>query len=276
MYLALLLVPWGIRDQVLRVGRPLPRAHEPPSGGPRQTADPAELTMLIPFADVEPFLRAPGHPSVPVRACAASGSPHFTAFHPGQAVPRIFPVTNGQPVLIDFEQSVASPGWFTGAETYTFSMKRRRQWPRQLKGVLIGTAAISARNLKCFRDNLPNGPSPLVLMIGAATRGLGTEALYDDPSVRQIAFDIYPSPLTHFAADAHKIPLADACVDAVCVQAVLEHVRFRRRRPTISPTTIAMHAQTAPVMKAVLSMRRRSGSCGWEAAMSTEGPRSKV
>jgi len=100
--------------------------------------------MLIPFADVEPFLRAPGHPSVPVRACAASGSPHFTAFHPGQAVPRIFPVTNGQPVMIDFEQSVASPGWFTGAETYTFSMKRRRQWPRQLKGVLIGTAEAAA------------------------------------------------------------------------------------------------------------------------------------
>lgn len=180
--------------------------------------------MLIPFADVEPLLRAPGQPSVPVRACTAGGHPHFVAFQPGQVVPRIFPVASGQPVLIDFDHSVASPDWFTGPETFTFPMKRRRQWPRRLKGVLIGTAAISTRNLKCFRDNLPNGPSPLVLMIGAATRGLGTDALYGDPAVRQIAFDIYPSPLTHFVADAHRIPLADACVDAVCVQAVLEHV----------------------------------------------------
>jgi len=101
---------------------------------------------------------------------------------------------------------------------------RRRQWPRRLKGLLLGTAGISARNVGRFRDSLPNPPSPLVLMIGAATRGVGTDMLYDDPAIRQVAFDIYPSVLTHFVADAHQIPLADACVDAVCVQAVLEHV----------------------------------------------------
>lgn len=179
--------------------------------------------MLIPFTDVEPLLRAPGQPGVPLRSCVSNGRPHFATAHPGQVVPRIFPVAGGQPVLIDFDQSVASPDWFTGLENHTFPMNRR-QWPRQLKGTLFGTAGISARNLKCFRDHLPNGPSPLVLMIGAATRGLGTELLYGDPTVRQIAFDIYPSPLTHFVADAHQIPLADGCVDAVCVQAVLEHV----------------------------------------------------
>jgi SAM-dependent methyltransferase len=54
--------------------------------------------------------------------------------------------------------------------------------------------------------------------------GAGCEALYEDPDIRQIAFDIYPSNLTQFVADAHQIPLADASVDAVIVQAVLEHV----------------------------------------------------
>jgi SAM-dependent methyltransferase len=159
-----------------------------------------------------------------VRSCVANGRPHFVAVHPGEAVPRIFPVAAGQPVLIDFDRSIASPDWFTDVETPTYPMTRRRQWPRQLKGLLIGTAGISATNLRHFRDNLPNGPSPLVLMIGAATRGMGTDTLYSDPAVRQVAFDIYPSALTHFVADAHQIPLADACVDAVCVQAVLEHV----------------------------------------------------
>ena len=61
-------------------------------------------------------------------------------------------------------------------------------------------------------------------MVGAATVGMGMNVLYDAPDVRQIAFDIYPSPLTHFVADAHQIPLADHGVDAVCIQAVLEHV----------------------------------------------------
>jgi SAM-dependent methyltransferase len=180
--------------------------------------------MLIPFADVEPLLRAPGQPSVPVRASATNGRPHFAAAPPGQAVPRIFPVAAGQPVLIDFDQSVASPDWFTGIDVPASPVTRRKQWPRRLKGLLLGTAGISTRNVRRFRDSLPNGPSPLVLMIGAATRGMGTDALYEDPAIRQVAFDIYPSTLTHFVADAHQIPLADACVDAVCVQAVLEHV----------------------------------------------------
>ena len=39
-----------------------------------------------------------------------------------------------------------------------------------------------------------------------------------------IGFDIYGSPITQFIADAHQIPLRNESVDAVVVQAVLEHV----------------------------------------------------
>jgi SAM-dependent methyltransferase len=179
--------------------------------------------MLIPFTDVEPLLRAPGHTTVPVTACVTNGQPHFVAAQPGHVVPQLFATAAGQPVLIDYAHSIASPDWYTGVHAPS-PVPRRRPWPRRLKGMLMGTAGISTRNVERFRSCLPNGPSPLVLMIGAATRGMGTDALYDDPSVRQIAFDIYPSALTHFVADANQIPLADACVDAVCVQAVLEHV----------------------------------------------------
>jgi SAM-dependent methyltransferase len=87
-----------------------------------------------------------------------------------------------------------------------------------------GTARVSARNIDRFRRSLSNQPAPLLLMVGGATVGVGTDPLYEDPSVRQIGFDVYPSALTQFVADAHDIPLADACVDGVCVQAVLEHV----------------------------------------------------
>jgi SAM-dependent methyltransferase len=54
--------------------------------------------------------------------------------------------------------------------------------------------------------------------------GNGLEQLYADRHARLIAFDIYASPLTQFIADAHRIPLATGSVDAVIVQAVLEHV----------------------------------------------------
>jgi SAM-dependent methyltransferase len=68
------------------------------------------------------------------------------------------------------------------------------------------------------------GTRPVVLVVGGGTLGSGAEALYDDPRVGVVAFDIYGSPLVQFVADAHAIPLADASVDGVWVQAVLEHV----------------------------------------------------
>jgi SAM-dependent methyltransferase len=64
----------------------------------------------------------------------------------------------------------------------------------------------------------------MVLVVGGGTVGNGVEALYDDLRIRLVAFDIYRSPVTQFVADAHRIPLANESVDAVVVQAVLEHV----------------------------------------------------
>lgn len=50
------------------------------------------------------------------------------------------------------------------------------------------------------------------------------QKLYDDNDIRVLAFDIYISPHILFVADAHQIPLADASIDCVIIQAVLEHV----------------------------------------------------
>ncbi len=61
-------------------------------------------------------------------------------------------------------------------------------------------------------------------MIGGGTIGDGLDALYAAPELDIVAFDIFPTPCTQFVADAHRIPLRDGAVDAVVVQAVLEHV----------------------------------------------------
>lgn len=72
-------------------------------------------------------------------------------------------------------------------------------------------------------------PDPLVLVVGGGTVGNGVEAIYSGNLARVVAFDIYTSPFVQFVADAHHIPLASASVDAVIVQAVLEHVLDPRR-----------------------------------------------
>jgi SAM-dependent methyltransferase len=87
---------------------------------------------------------------------------------------------------------------------------------------MTGSRRTSRDNIRQFKALLP--PRALVLMVGAGTQGVGCEGLYEDRDIRQIAFDIYPSNLTQFVADAHQIPLANATMDGVVVQAVLEHV----------------------------------------------------
>jgi SAM-dependent methyltransferase len=66
---------------------------------------------------------------------------------------------------------------------------------------------------------------PIVLNVGGGTIGSGTEALHGGAAdVRVLCFDIYATSETDFIADAHDIPLPDASVDGVWIQAVLEHV----------------------------------------------------
>jgi ubiquinone/menaquinone biosynthesis C-methylase UbiE len=61
-------------------------------------------------------------------------------------------------------------------------------------------------------------------VIGGGTIGNGMESLYDDPRLDLLAFDIYASENVQFLADGHQVPLKDGSVDAVWIQAVLEHV----------------------------------------------------
>jgi SAM-dependent methyltransferase len=85
------------------------------------------------------------------------------------------------------------------------------------------TNRTATENVQRLLSLLP-GRAPLILVIGGGTMGNGLERLYADRRLRLVAFDIYPSRLTQFIADAHWIPLAPASVDGVIIQAVLEHV----------------------------------------------------
>jgi SAM-dependent methyltransferase len=142
-----------------------------------------------------------------------------------------FPTCAGLPALVDFEHSVLSAEALVrsaGAEQIS-----RERPASALKQRLV--ALIEPRNRTAERSTqrllgmLREGASrrqrrPLVLVVGGGRVGSGIEALYQAPDIDVLGFDIYAGPSVQFIADAHRIPLADGAVDAVVVQAVLEHV----------------------------------------------------
>jgi SAM-dependent methyltransferase len=143
--------------------------------------------------------------------------------------PGSFPMVGRWPVLVDFGRSIVdedelrsaqSSGSVPNPGTHQWSIDRLPVWLRSLWNP-SNTAA--ARNVELLLSLLP-GPSPLVLVIGGGTLGSGVEAVYVDRRARVVGFDIYSSSLTQFIADAHSVPLADGSIDAVLIQAVLEHV----------------------------------------------------
>jgi SAM-dependent methyltransferase len=166
-----------------------------------------------------PRCRSPLEVAGATRRCSAAGC--------ALAAPGSFPGAGAWPVLVDFERSiltrddaVATPG----AALAPGAARRRAAalLPRRLRAVWKPRNAVAARNVDALLARL-DGPSALVLVVGGAELGNGAEALYAGPHT-VIGFDVYGSPLTQFIADAHQIPLPDASVDAVVVQAVLEHV----------------------------------------------------
>lgn len=139
---------------------------------------------------------------------------------------RHFRVIGSHPVLVDFENSILAEDevFATGAASL---VTRRNAGPLKsfLLKLVFPTSAVTVKNIDRFIALAKEvDPNPTVLIVGGGTIGSGNDALYGDPAVRLIAFDVYCSPLTQFVADGHRIPFRNQCVDAVLVQAVLEHV----------------------------------------------------
>jgi SAM-dependent methyltransferase len=178
---------------------------------------------LVSFASIESLLTCPR-----CRAALVASEGGFRCSEPDCALNRraAFPLVAGRPILVDFERSILQQQEFVDRDVelppqvaHRWSLDRAPRW---LRSWLKPSNDVAARNIQALLSRL-NEPVT-VLVVGGGTIGNGTERLYSDQRVRVIAFDIYHSPLTQFVADTHAIPLADGSVDAVVVQAVLEHV----------------------------------------------------
>lgn len=143
---------------------------------------------------------------------------------------RRYAVTGGQPVLTPPE-GFEDDGWMFPAIRPTDdrpvprpsrAMSAGRRFQRLLRG-MSGRQGAGNRFLDEVRLRTV-GRRPRVLIVGGASVGVGCEALVHAPDVDVVSFDVYRTEHTTFVADGHRVPLSDACMDGVWVQAVLEHV----------------------------------------------------
>lgn len=142
------------------------------------------------------------------------------------ALGKPFPTVHDQPVLIDFAESIISLDGVRAASSTAPSRRAqlgRSRLHRVYKHLTPGNPVAAANAEQLVTAMHGERSDPLLLVVGGGTRGAGTDRIWAD-DIRRLSFDIYASPNTHLVADAHRIPLADGSVDAVWIQAVLEHV----------------------------------------------------
>jgi SAM-dependent methyltransferase len=139
---------------------------------------------------------------------------------------RAFPTVIGQPVLIDFEESVFEPSAFQdGRGSVLPRDDSGRGFRTRFRAFIAGSNPVAERNAVAFVKHAKSlADRPAVLIIGGGAIGVGTDQLYNDTSLRVVGTDVYASPHTTAVADAHRLPFRDGVFAAVWIQAVLEHV----------------------------------------------------
>jgi len=139
---------------------------------------------------------------------------------------RAYATVEGQPFLVDEAQSIVS--WADSDALSRAAPDTRLQLrgglARKIYKALTPRNRVAAENSAAFLALVNEQSAPVVLVVGAGTRGDGADPLWATSQATVIGFDIYASHNTDFVADAHAIPLADASVSGVWIQAVLEHV----------------------------------------------------
>jgi SAM-dependent methyltransferase len=168
---------------------------------------------LVPeLADVVELLRCP--------ACACDLAGAGSTFACRRCGKR-YPVVAGRPVLIDEDKSI-----FNHAEYHPPVIQAAttglRAWVRRLPSPSVNLSAV--RSFATMARLLAQRTNPLVLVVGGGVQGKGMSEIAKVPGIRLINIDPSPGSNAVIYGDAHDLPFADGSVDAVIVQAVLEHV----------------------------------------------------
>ncbi|WP_154124908.1 class I SAM-dependent methyltransferase [Grimontia hollisae] len=135
-----------------------------------------------------------------------------------------YQVLDGYPILLCSERCKGL-GWQVSPQISAVERSHYKGVLKVVKRMVSPPSHSTKDNVALLLTRLfEKKTNPRVLIVGGATIGEGMAPFYEDKNIELISFDVYPSPNVQFVADAHCIPLPDSSVDAVIVQAVLEHV----------------------------------------------------
>ncbi len=132
------------------------------------------------------------------------------------------PTVGGVPALFDPSRSLFR------AEGIDPDKPSRSSTLRRLAHRFLPTLernAAADRNHARFAELIhEESPEPLVLNIGGKHEAAALKPLWSDGLVNCIQIDVVPGNVTNLIGDPRRLPLTDECVDAVIIDAVLEHV----------------------------------------------------
>jgi len=135
-----------------------------------------------------------------------------------------YPIVDGIPILIDDSQSLFKQADFVSAKKTFFSNNPLKRAIFHLIPTL-GLNYASKRNLKKAEALLSgSGQKPRILTVGGSIEGEGAKEFLNSSKFEVIDTDVTFGPRTKIICDGHSLPFADASVDMVIIQAVLEHV----------------------------------------------------
>lgn len=132
-----------------------------------------------------------------------------------------FPLIDGQPVLVDFDESILDRQAVLASGARTL-VRRASRLSLLVERFEASRNKVAERFAEEMIKRLPRNGR--LLVIGGGTVGNGAEALYRTDQLQLVGADIYASANTQLVADAHQLPFVDGAFDGVWIQAVLEHV----------------------------------------------------
>lgn len=135
-----------------------------------------------------------------------------------------FPIARGVPILLEVAKSSFRLPHIPTAQRQAAA---RRSWLNVIKrrGPTIEVNLTGRKSILAFRDKLlAINPRPTVLNIGGKHPGSFSVLVASDPAVDCIELHVALAPRTNLIADPHSLPLPDESVDAVIIDAVLEHM----------------------------------------------------
>jgi SAM-dependent methyltransferase len=138
-----------------------------------------------------------------------------------------FPLSHGQPVLIDFDQSIFNRANYTEGNTGSFIERddTGKSLKLRFRRLVTGRNEVAEAKIRDLLSLLKaHAQRPTILVVGGGAIGSGVNDLYRQSDVIVIGTDVYASENTMLVCDGHRQPFKDETFDAVWIQAVLEHV----------------------------------------------------